>query len=136
MGPQGYTKLSPKHYAQARAMADATNVLPFLAGTGAVAARLYSSRIISTAAVDVVPMIIANVVILVIGLLAGLCVPRLPLAVPRRGFDLMSWLAVLYGDNVIGQLPILPGSRAGLDKRIAIEDVDRRLGDIRVKYRV
>lgn len=117
-------------------MADATNVLPFLAGTGAVVARLYPSHIISVASVDTVPMVIANVAILILGLIAGLCVPRLPLAVPRRGFDLMSWLAVLYGDNVVGQLPILPGSHSSLNQRVAVEDVDRRLGDVRIKYKV
>ena len=135
-GPTGYTKLSPERFASARAMADATNVLPFLAGTGAVVARLYPSHIISVASVDTVPMVIANVAILILGLIAGLCVPRLPLAVPRRGFDLMSWLAVLYGDNVVGQLPILPGSHSSLNQRVAVEDVDRRLGDVRIKYKV
>lgn len=130
----GYTTLSASRYAEARAQADSTNVLPFLAGSGAIAARIYPSHVLAVATVDKIPMIIANVAILLLGLVAGFCVPRLPLAVPRRGFDLFSWLAVLHGDNLIGQLPVLPGGKAGLERKMDLNAVEKRIGDIKVKY--
>lgn len=80
------------------------------------------------------PFCIATCILLAIGLAAGLCIPRLPLSVPRRGFDLLSWIAVLHGDNMIGQLPILPGGRSGIDEKMELDEIERRFGDVRVRY--
>ena len=63
--------------------------------------------------------------------------PKLPLGVPRRGFDLLSWLAVLREENIIGQLPILPkGQMSTSHNKSTTVDIEEKLGDICVKYKV
>lgn len=137
-GPSGYTKLSPSKFAQARAQADATNVLPFLAGSGVIAARVYPTLLLCSTAIDLTLMVVVNISVFVVGLVACICVPRLPLGVPRRGFDLLSWLAVLYEDNVVGQLPFLPGKHTGSSSRLksSLENIEDKFGDISLKYKV
>ena len=136
-GPRGYTQLSPARFARARAQADATNVLPFLAGTGPIVARVYPARTSSYSEVDAPAMIIFIVSLFFVGLIACLCVPKLPLGVPRRGFDLLSWLAVLHEDNVIGQLPILPKNQTSTSGHgSTTDDIADKYGDVAVKYKV
>ena len=112
-------------------------MLPFLAGTGPIVARVYPSRTLSSTGIDTLPMIIVNISLLILGFIACLCVPKLPLGVPRRGFDLLSWLAVLHEENIIGQLPILPRGRVSTShNRSTTDDIEEKLGDICVKYKV
>lgn len=94
-GPSGYTELSASRFAAVRGAVDAMNVLPFLVGSGTLVARSYPDQ--TVAYVKFVPwqMVIILAVILVIGLVAGICVPVLPFEIPRRGFGLYSWIALL-----------------------------------------
>ena len=114
-------------------MADATNVLPYLAGSKTLVGRQYNDVVLATAHVDGVALATTLVVVLLTGYVAGLCVPRLPLGVPRRGFDLYTWFAVLIGDKLIGQIPVAT-SEGGVGARMSINEVDRVLGDVNVVY--
>lgn len=132
-GPSGYTSLSPSQYATARAFADATNVLPYLAGTKQIVGRRYSDLILATASVNVTFAVITLGVIFVVGIISASCVPRLPLGVPQRGFDLLSWLSVLYGDNLSAQLP--HDIRKGyLGAKVDTMTTKERIGDVRLLY--
>ena len=118
-------------FASARAQADATSVLPFLAGTKLLTARQYREVEVANAHVAAVPTALSIVVVLLTGFGAGLCVPRLPRGVPRRGFDMNTWLAVLHGDGLANQLPVMKG---GLENGMHVYEVDKRVGDLRVRY--
>jgi hypothetical protein len=81
-------------------------------------------------------MIVAIVALLVLGLVAGLCVPTLPQGKPRRGVDLISWIAALEGDGLQIEKN---GKGAGkgkweLERGEEVEDVDRGYGDGKVRY--
>ncbi|KAL0949830.1 hypothetical protein HGRIS_009865 [Hohenbuehelia grisea] len=128
-GPEGYIELSETFFAEARARADASNVLPYFAGTGSILARSYPDRIMSSSHMNT-PMTIGLLAIaLALGLIAALFVPRLPLGVPRRGFELYSWVAALQGDDVAAEM-----NRAGVRKNMELRDVEKRLGDLRFRY--
>lgn len=94
-GPQGYLQLSASRVATVRGETDASNVLPFLVGSATIAAQSFPDQ--TVAYVHFVPWQLATTLagILVIGVIAGLFVPVLPMSVPRRGFGLYSWLTVL-----------------------------------------
>lgn len=71
--------------------------------------------------------------IFVIGLLAGLFVPKLPLGVPRRGFDIYTWIAVFHGDE-------MEGDRDWRERRdqknMDLRDIEKNMGDVRFRYHV
>lgn len=127
-GPAGYTELSASHFAQARALADASNLLPYFAGTGASLARCYPDRVLSSASVHPVLMITALGCVLVIGLICGFFVPKLPLDVPKRGFDLYSWLAAFQADELVGD------RMSGLPKNLELREIQSQLGDLKFRY--
>jgi hypothetical protein len=143
-GPNGYTKLNPERVASARAMSDSTNVLPFLAGTKQLIARRFSDRTLAKANLLPWLTLIALGGVWFAGLLAGFTIPRLPLGVPRRGFDLMSWLAVLHGDGMVGNLPekakkeqagkLNDDGTPSLEEKMPLSEVEKRMGEMRVRY--
>jgi len=132
-GPNGYTSLNTSMYAAARAAADATNVLPFLAGTKQIVGRRYADLILANASVNTIFAIIALGVILLVGIVSASCVPRLPFGVPQRGFDLLSWLSVLYGDNLSEQLPN-DMKKGGLGEKVDTPTTKERIGRVRLRY--
>ena len=138
-GARGYTSLSPAGFGRARGLAVATNLLPFFAGRGQILAQRYNDRVVSSAAVKVVPMIIYLFFILLMGLIAGLFVPRLPLNVPRRGFELFTWMTVFNA----GELTRVPGTGSGEDcepgrsfgeKSPELDEVERKMGEMKFRY--
>ncbi|KAJ7590809.1 hypothetical protein C8J56DRAFT_1003458 [Mycena floridula] len=114
-GPAGYTELSPVFFAEARALSDATNAT--------VVARSFPYKSLASALIDIPQMTAFLAGVLVLGLLAGLFVPQLPLQIPHRGFDLYSWLAVLGSEEVVGEHD-LP-----LPKRMSLRDVRTAPGE-------
>ncbi|TFK74366.1 hypothetical protein BDN72DRAFT_833278 [Pluteus cervinus] len=128
-GPVGYTELSPDFFGQARALADASNMLPYFAGSGLTVARVYPDKIIATAAVRNIEMIAVLVFVLLLGVMAGLFVPKLPLSVPRRGFEVFSWMAAFQADELLGERP-----DAGLARNMELNDIQERVGELRFRY--
>ena len=125
----GYTELSADSFGQARALADASNMLPYFAGSGLTVARVYPDKIIATASVRNIEMVIALAFVLVLGLIAGLFVPKLPLSVPRRGFEVFSWMAAFQADELRGER-----SDAGLARNMDLGDIQARVGELRFRY--
>ena len=48
-------------------------------------------------------MLVYLSVVLLVGLFAGLFVPRLPLGMPRRGFELYTWMAAFQAGEWVGE---------------------------------
>ena len=132
-GPDGYTTLSPSLYESVRGNTDATNALPFLAGSKQIVARRYYDAVLAMASFDPTVAILVLISVLITGVMAGLFVPRLPRDIPRRGFDLLSWLAVLYGDGLAEQLP-KDVRGGGMGERVDVLDVKDRVGEIKLRY--
>ncbi|KAJ7895968.1 hypothetical protein B0H14DRAFT_3081123 [Mycena olivaceomarginata] len=131
-GPQGYLELSPEYFAQARAMADASNVLTYFAGSGQTVARCYPDSVLAETRILNLQAVIVIASVVVLGLVAGLFVPRLPMSVPRRGFELYSWMSAFYSHELV--LDEIDHSE-GLAKRLELQDIQKRLGDLKFRYR-
>lgn len=92
-------------------------------------------------------MLAAVLSLLMLGCIAGMCVPVLPRGVPRRGVDLISWVTALEGDGlgVEQRLELKGGTEDSeetgrmkwvLQEGAEVEDVDRWYGDRKVRYPV
>ncbi|KXN81637.1 hypothetical protein AN958_04098 [Leucoagaricus sp. SymC.cos] len=142
-GPYGYTSLSADKFATAKASADANNTLPYFVGSGSIVARIYPDHVLAFAHIE--QLVITLVVLFVLGSIAALFVPRLPMNVPRRGFELYSWFAAFYADELVGcgkggAASKIPGQGApcqvglSIGRRMRIEEIEQHIGDIRFRY--
>ncbi|KAF8954430.1 hypothetical protein BDZ97DRAFT_1865139 [Flammula alnicola] len=127
-GPYGYTSLSEVDYAKFRALADARNVLPYLAGSGLSVGRRYRDKIVTTTTINNLGMAILIVVVFLMGLISALFVPRLPLDMPRRGFDLYSWVSGFYAQELVAEAP------GGISKNMELEDLADLTSDLKFRY--
>ncbi|KAG6883889.1 hypothetical protein C0992_007533 [Termitomyces sp. T32_za158] len=128
-GPLGYRELSAPYFAQARGLADGSNLLPYFAGTGEILARRYQDRVLSSTSINPVYMGICLGLIFLLGVLAGFFVPTLPLDVPHRGFEIYSWIAAFYADELmeIGRTPVI-------EKNLKLQEIAQQVGDIKFRY--
>ena len=129
VGPQDYTELSPQFYADVRGKVDASNVLPFLSGTRPIVVRAYKDAVLASASFN--PYILCGVLgaALLLGVLAGLFVPALPLDIPWRGFGLFSWVAVLRGQELGGEF-----WQDNFNRHMDLKEVEKTLGEKRVHF--
>jgi hypothetical protein len=122
-GPEGYIELSPDRFAVIRARVDAANVLPYLVGSGQVVAQLYPDQVLAYVTYKQWHLIGLPMLVLILGTIGELFVPKLPLNIPRRGFGVYSWLALLQS-QVRGLSRI---QRAMADQPLTIRSCDSRL---------
>jgi len=129
VGPEGYTELSPKFYADVRGKSDASNALPFLSGTRPIVVRAYKDVVLASASFQ--PGILAGVLgcTLLLGALAGFLVPALPFDIPRRGFGLFSWVAALQGQELGGEL-----AKNNINRHMELNELEKTLGEGRVHF--
>ena len=129
IGPEGYTELSPQIYADVRAKIDASNVLPFLSGTGPIVVRAYKDEDLASASFD--PYVLCGVLgtTLILGALAGLFIPALPFGIPRRGFGLFSWVAVLRGQELGGKF-----LQDNINRHMDLDKLEKTVGEERVHF--
>ena len=129
VGPKDYTELSSQIYADVRGKVDASNVLPFLSGTHPIVVRAYKDVTLASAFFK--PAILCGVlgIVLVLGALAGLFVPALPFGIPRRGFGLFSWLAVLRGQELGGVF-----WQDDFNRHIDLDELEKTVGEERVHF--
>jgi len=127
--PDEYTELSPRFYADVRGMVGASNTLPYLSGTRPIVARAYKDEVLASASFG--PRVLCGVlgIALVLGVLAGLFVPALPFGIPRRGFGLFSWVAVLHGRELGGEF-----WQDKVDRHIDLNELEKTLGEERVHF--
>lgn len=127
-GPYGYTELSEVYYAKARVLADATNVLPYFAGSGLSVARQYLDQFITSTSIMNLQIALTIAAIFVMGSISALFVPRLPLNVPGRGFDLYSWFSAFYAQELVVD------KTAAFGKNMDLRDIVEYIGDLKVRY--
>jgi len=129
VGPEGYTELSAKFYADVRGKADASNVLPFLTGTRAIVVRAYHDEVLASASFR--PGFLGGLLggILLLGALAGFFVPALPFDIPRRGFGFFSWVAALHGQELGGDL-----AQNDINRHMDLKELEETLGEKRVHF--
>ena len=127
-GAFGYTELSEVYYAKARALADAGNVLPYFAGSGLVVARRYDDQVITYPAINIVFMCMTILPAFLMGLISALFVPRLPLDVPRRGFDLYSWLSAFHAHELVAEHP------TGISKDMDLRDIKDYTSELKFRH--
>ena len=127
--PKDYTELSPQFYADVRGKVEALNALPVLSGTGPIVVRAHKDEVLASASFD--PRVLCGVlgIALVLGVLAGLFVPALPFDIPRRGFGLFSWVAVLHGRELGGEF-----WQDKVDRHMDLDELEKTLGEERVHF--
>ncbi|KAJ3509093.1 hypothetical protein NLJ89_g5402 [Agrocybe chaxingu] len=126
--PFSYTELSTAYYAKARALADAGNVLPYFVGSGMSVARQYHDRQSTTAVVNKLYTLLAFLVVFLMGAISAFFVPRLPLDIPRRGFDLYSWMTAFQAQELVSERTSVFG------KSMDLRDIKEHAGEIRFRY--
>ncbi|KAF8200347.1 hypothetical protein BJ912DRAFT_1054714 [Pholiota molesta] len=70
-GPLSYTSLIPSSYAHARSLADASILLPYLAGSAPSLARRYSDRLLTTTSIHALGMACLLAGVCLLGLVVG-----------------------------------------------------------------
>ncbi|KAF8716041.1 hypothetical protein RHS02_09970, partial [Rhizoctonia solani] len=126
-GPLGYTKLDAERVANAIAKSDAQHLLPYLAGSQPILARNYPDKTVAYIRISKLGLSISLLVMLVLGYIVAIFVPRLPLGLPRRDFGVYSWLAAIEGDAIVG----IP---TGVGRYEHLEELQRRGGEVKVRY--
>ncbi|KAG8739102.1 hypothetical protein FRC10_006142 [Ceratobasidium sp. 414] len=123
----GYTKLDPVRTAAAIATADSQNLLPYLAGSQPIVARLYPDKTVAYVKVSKLRLGVLLLNMLLLGYGIAIFVPRLPLGLPRRDFGVFSWLAAIEGDAILS----IP---SGVNRYEHLEDLERRGKHVKVRY--
>ena len=125
----GYTELSPRFYANVRGKVGASYALPLLSGTGPIVVRAYKDVVLASASFN--QRILGGVlgIALLLGVFAGFFVPALPFNIPRRGFGLFSWVAVLHGQELGGEF-----LQDNVDRHMDLKELEKTLGEKRVRF--
>ncbi|KAF9033113.1 hypothetical protein BJ165DRAFT_758466 [Panaeolus papilionaceus] len=129
-GPFGYTEFSADLYATARSLSDASNVLPYLAGSGQLVARRYQDRVVAIASLRNFDLSMALGLVFMTGLLCTIAVPRLPLGVPKRGFNLYSWILAFHAKEV----EVEGGEQ--IVRGMHLDELEEYAGDAILRYRI
>jgi hypothetical protein len=66
---------------------------------------------------------------LILGLLGGLFVPKLPLDVPHRGFELYSWMAAFHADELV-----VCERDMEITRNMEVHEIADRLGELKFRY--
>ena len=127
-GPFGYTELSESYYANSRALADAGNLLPYFAGSGWSFAHRYDDKEVSSVTIILVNFAALIVIVLLFGLLSAFFVPRLPLDMPRRGFDLYSWMTAFAAQELV------PDRKSRIGKLMELDEIMEDASDLKFRY--
>ncbi|CAE6459739.1 unnamed protein product [Rhizoctonia solani] len=126
-GPLGYTRLDPDRVANAIAKSDSQHLLPYLAGTQPVLARSYPDKTVAYIRISKLWLGVSLLVMLLLGYIVAIFVPRLPLGLPRRDFGVYSWLAAIEGDAILA----IP---AGVGRYEHLEELQKRGAETKVRY--
>jgi hypothetical protein len=100
-----------------------------LVGNGQILARAYRDRTVATIDVPLWAILPFLGGLLVLGVIAGLLTPHLPHGVPRRGFGVYTWIALLYGENILGDVRSL-----GIKRDMDLVEIEDRMKGVKVQY--
>ncbi|QRW13002.1 hypothetical protein RhiLY_12001 [Ceratobasidium sp. AG-Ba] len=126
-GPLGYTKLDPTRLAMSIAKSDSQHLLPYLAGSQPIVARSYPDKTVAYVKISQLWLGILLLIMLTLGYIAAIFVPRLPLGLPKRDFGVFSWLAAIEGDAIVG----IP---TGVGRYEHLAELKQRGKDVKVRY--
>ena len=96
-------------------------------------AQKYEDLVLSNASINTPAMLVYLVVLLLVGLTAGLFVPRLPLGMPRRGFELYTWMAAFQAGELVGEIDEHAGEKEAL-RNMELDEIERAVGGLKVRY--
>ncbi|CUA69403.1 ATP-binding cassette sub-family C member 8 [Rhizoctonia solani] len=125
--PGGYTKLVAAELQDVLGDVDCQHLLPYLVGSQPIIAHTYPDKTLAYTKIYLVWLIVSLIVVLVLGFIVAIFVPRLPLGLPRRDFGVFSWIAAIEGDSLVN-LPVQVGRYERL------EDLERKAKNVPVKY--
>lgn len=123
-------------YESSRGQSLAAYTLPYLAGSKQIVGRKYGDMVVATVTFLPLDAFIAIGAVALSGIVAGLFIPRLPNGVPRRGFDLLTWLTALFADGLAEQLPpdFTEKRRGYAEEKDDIDEVRELVGDLRLRF--
>ena len=127
-GPLGYTELSEVYYANARAFADTSNALSYFVSSGLIVTRRYDDQVVTSVVINNVFMYMTILATFLMGLISALFVPRLPLDVPRRDFDLYSWLLAFHAQELVAEHP------TGISKDMDLRDIVDYTSELKFRH--
>ncbi|KAG6867487.1 hypothetical protein C0993_002216 [Termitomyces sp. T159_Od127] len=122
-------ELTAPYFAQSRGLADVGNLLPYFAGNGEILTRRYQDLVLSSTYVNRIYMGIYIGLILLLGVLAGFFVPKLPLNVAHRDFEAYSLVAAFYADELVE----IGGTTGNVEKNLDLHEIVHQVGDIRFR---
>jgi len=93
-GAYDYTKISPERVASIIGAWDSARALPYLVGSARVLAHAYDDVILSFGSIHLAFLGSILGGTLLVGIAAGIFIPRLPRGVPRRDFGVFSSISV------------------------------------------
>ncbi|KDQ11823.1 hypothetical protein BOTBODRAFT_57228 [Botryobasidium botryosum FD-172 SS1] len=130
-GPGAYTKLSPSSMETVIGAWDSSQALPYLIGTGYITAQVRQDRIIATGKVNELYLGLALGLILLVGFIADVCIPRLPDGVPLRDFGMLS--AITIARPALHKLdPTKSGdSVAGRELHMPLKELKEEIGAVK-----
>ncbi|KDQ11377.1 hypothetical protein BOTBODRAFT_68075 [Botryobasidium botryosum FD-172 SS1] len=93
-GSAGYTSLSPSQMESVIGAWDSSQALPYLVGSGYIAAQASNDRIIAAGAVHKLFLSLILAFLLLLGIVADVCIPMLPHGMPLRDFSVLSSITI------------------------------------------
>ncbi|KAG8722000.1 hypothetical protein FRC08_008096 [Ceratobasidium sp. 394] len=125
--PNGYSFIKSDELEDVLGDVDSQHLLPYLVGSQAIVGHKYPDKTVAYVKVYLVWLIIALLVVLILGFVVAIFVPRLPLGLPRRDFGVFSWLAAIEGDSLVN-LPM------GVGRLERLEELQRKAKNVPVRY--
>lgn len=99
-------------------------------GSGLSVARQYPDQLTTITSIVALQVALTIVVVFLMGLISAFFVPRLPLDVPRRGFDLYSWFSAFYAQELVAEKTEVLG------RNMDLQDIMKYTGDLKLYYPV
>ncbi|KDQ11376.1 hypothetical protein BOTBODRAFT_459445 [Botryobasidium botryosum FD-172 SS1] len=130
-GPAAYTKLSPSSMETMIGGWDSSQALPYLIGTGYVTAQVRQDRIIAAGQVNQLYLGLVLGLILLLGFIADVCIPRLPDGVPLRDFSMFS--AISIARPALHKLDLKKSENPGMESELhmPLEDLKEHIGVVK-----
>ena len=96
-------------------------------------AQKYQDLVLPNASINTPAMLGYLAFVLLVGLIAGLFVPRLPLGMPRRGFELYTWMAAFQAGELVGEIDEHAGEKE-VSRNMELDEIESAVGGLKVKY--
>jgi hypothetical protein len=96
-------------------------------------ARKYQDLVLSDASINTPAMVIYLMLVLLVGLIAGLFVLRLPLGMPRRGFEVYTWMVAFQAGELVGESNEDGDEKKAL-RNMELHEIERAMGGLKFRY--